>query len=83
MCTRARLVQADQTYPWSGMNHDPSAAPPPVQLTAGQPAYLEVSIDPAAHGEGGVGPITRMAYLKTASGQELEFELRAEVLPGH
>lgn len=82
MCTRARLVQAGQVSSWSGMNHDPSAPPQPIRLKAGQAAYLEVSIDPAAHGESGIGPITRVAYLKTASGQQLEFELRAEVT-GH
>ncbi len=47
-----------------------------------QPAYLEARIDPAAHGEGGLGKITRVVYLKTAGGQEMEFELHAEIVHG-
>jgi hypothetical protein len=75
-------VQAEQTFPWSGMNHDRSTKPQPVRLAADRPTYLEVSIDPAAHGAGGLGPITRLVSLKTGSGQELEFELHAQVVQG-
>jgi hypothetical protein len=82
MCTSARLVQADRASNWSGMSHDPSAPPEQVRLWPGQPTYLEARIDPAAHGEGGLGKITRVVYLKTAGGQELEFELQAEVVHG-
>ena len=82
MCTSARLVQAEMQSNWSGMSHDPSAPPAQVRLLPNQPAYLEVRIDPAAHGEGGLGKITRVVYLKTADGRELEFELHAEVVPG-
>jgi hypothetical protein len=64
------------------MSHDPSAPPEQFRLLPSQPAYLEARIDPAAHGEGGLGKITRVVYLKTAGGQELEFELQAEVVHG-
>ena len=49
-------------------------------LEPDQPAYLEVSIDPAAHGDAALGPIMRMVTLRTAGGQALEFELRAKVV---
>ncbi len=56
--------------------------PPPanVRLAAGQPTYLEVSIDPAAHGEAGLGPIARAVFLRTADGQDLRFDLTATVV---
>ena len=82
MCTSARLVQADRASNWSGMSHDPAAPQEQFRLLPNQPAYLEARIDPAAHGEGGLGKITRVVYLKTAGGQELEFELHADVVPG-
>jgi hypothetical protein len=50
-----------------------------VALTPDVPAYVEVSIDPAAHGDAGIGPITRMVAIKTATGQELQFTLKATV----
>jgi hypothetical protein len=42
------------------MSHDPSAPPSQFRLLPGQPTYLEARIDPAAHGEGGLGKITRV-----------------------
>ena len=79
MCTRARLVQADPISDWLGMSHDGAAATIAVALTPNTPAYVEISIDPAAHGPGGAGPWTRMVALKTATGQELEFTVKALV----
>jgi hypothetical protein len=82
MCTSARLVQADRASNWSGMSHGSSDPQEQFRLLPNQPAYLEARIDPAAHGEGGLGKITRMVYLKTAGGQELGFELHAEIVQG-
>lgn len=80
MCTQARLVQAGQVSDWLGMSHD--GAPPALRipLRAGQPATLEVRIDPAAHGDAGLGPIERGVRVVTAGGQALEFVLRAQVV---
>jgi hypothetical protein len=79
MCTRARLVQADQTSEWLGMTHGGEQAPINVTLEPNTPAYVEISIDPAAHGPAGAGPWTRMVALKTATGQEVEFTVQAMV----
>jgi hypothetical protein len=38
-----------------------------------------VTIDPAAHGPGGGGPIERGVALKTSTGQTIQFSLRATV----
>ena len=82
MCTKARLVQADQTSDWLGMSHAPGVpAPINVELQPAVPAYVEIAIDPAAHGPNGVGPIGRMVTIQTASGQELTFTLKAQVEP--
>lgn len=80
MCTKARLVQAGHTSDWYGMDHSngPVVASN-IRLAANQPAYLEVTIDPAAHGPNGIGPIQRGVTLKTAGGQELTFDLHAQI----
>ncbi|MHB1134279.1 MAG: hypothetical protein ACYC4L_18065 [Chloroflexota bacterium] len=54
-----------------------NAAPLPVNMTLreGVPAYLEVTVDPTAHGPQGVGPIRRGITLKHAGGRELSFEV--------
>lgn len=81
MCTRARLVQAGKASAWFGMPM-PNAPVPPANmpLAADQPAYLEVTIDPAAHGEAGLGRIRRGVVLETAGGEVVRFELVAEVV---
>lgn len=61
------------------MSHEAGARKPDIKLVAGQPAYLEVRIDPAAHGEGGIGPWQRGVAVTTAGGQSLEFLLTANV----
>ncbi|MHB1415308.1 MAG: hypothetical protein ACYC1C_08650 [Chloroflexota bacterium] len=54
--------------------------PADFDLQPGQPAHLEVTIDPAAHGENGLGPIERMVRLTTTEGQTIEFTLTANVV---
>lgn len=75
MCTRARLVQGAQVSEWFGMPMNGPTFPTNIRLAGGQPAYLEVEIDPAAHDEAGLGPLMRGVVLQTASNQELQFEL--------
>jgi hypothetical protein len=73
-------VQANNTSDWFGMVHERGAQKPSITLVSGQPAYLEVRIDPAAHGESGIGPWQRGVAVSTASGQRLEFILTANVV---
>lgn len=79
MCTKARLVQAEKVSEWFGMSHGNTRPKINVPLEPDRPAYLEVSVDPAAHGEAGLGPIQRGIMLKTAGGQELQFVVSATV----
>jgi hypothetical protein len=60
--------------------HDPLSTGPNFKLNPNQPAYLEVSIDPAAHGEKGLGPIKRGVNMQTLGEQNLKFELTAQVV---
>jgi hypothetical protein len=80
MCTRARLVQAGSASEWFGMTHGEGTRPD-ILLQEGEPAILEIAVDPAAHGEAGLGPIQRMIWLGTSAGQQLQFDVTARVVP--
>ena len=83
MCTKARLVQAGKTSEWFGMPMGDGPSPAvDFKLVPNQSAYLEVSIDPAAHGEAGIGPIQRGVSLLTATGQGLQFQLSGIIVRG-
>ena len=61
------------------MEHTSGAPKANINLAGGQPAYLEVRIDPAAHGEAGISLWQRGVAVSTAGGQRLEFVLTANV----
>lgn len=73
-------MQGAQTSVWFGVARS-DTPPANLRLASDEPAYLEVSFDPAAHGERGLGQVQRGVLLKTASGQELRFEVTAHVVP--
>ena len=73
-------MQADRQTDWFGMTHDGPSGVVSFDLEAGEPAYLEASIDPAAHGLDAIGPIERGVGVKLASGQTLEFNLKANLV---
>jgi hypothetical protein len=82
MCTLGRLVQAGKTSEWFGMDHgNASQRPLNMRLTGGKPAHLEVTIDPAAHGPAGIGPVQRVVIVTTAGGERIPFTVLAEVTP--
>jgi hypothetical protein len=62
------------------MSHTDPAQTIRFPLRGSQPATLEVTIDPAAHGEAGLGSLERGVRVVTAGGQALEFILRAQVV---
>jgi hypothetical protein len=62
------------------MSHTGLVQPVRFALQSSRPATLEVTIDPAAHGEAGLGSIERGVSVATAGGQTLEFVLRAQVV---
>ncbi|MDE3113615.1 MAG: hypothetical protein KGN00_05560 [Chloroflexota bacterium] len=68
-------MQAGKTSPWAGMGHEIQKWST-WRLAPGA-AMLEVTIDPAAHGDDAVGPLSRGVYLMTSAGKELDFELKA------
>lgn len=81
MCTKARVVQGEQVSGWFGMTHGGLPQVVSVPLKPGVPAYLEVEMDPAAHGPAGVGAVERGVIVETAGGQELQFVLAANITP--
>lgn len=50
------------------------------KLVPNEPAYLEVTVDPAAHGEAGLGPLTRRVTMQTAGGQQFSFDLTGVIV---
>jgi hypothetical protein len=81
MCTSARLVQADEASEWYGMSHRSSPVPAAnIELAEGEMVYLEVTVDPAAHGLDGLGEVQRAVMVETAGGQTFQFLMTANVV---
>ncbi len=81
MCTLARLVQGGTVSEWYSMPMQNGSVPSPkVRLRSGEPAYLEVTINPAAHGNAGLGLLQRSVLLETEGGQRIQFDLTGDVV---
>jgi Protein of unknown function (DUF1573) len=82
MCTAAYFVEPDGNksgpFGMPGMGFVPKLNK---TIKAGQSAGVEVVYDPNAHGPAGVGMIDRFIYLEDASGNKLQFEIKANVTP--
>ena len=50
------------------------------KIAPGEPAYLEVTVDPTAHGEQGIGPFRRGITVTTVDGQQLDFVLSGNIV---
>lgn len=72
-------MQADRQTDWFGLTHDGPNTTVSFDLKAGVPAYLEVKIDPAAHGPDAIGPIERGVSVNLAGGQVFTVDLTANV----
>lgn len=82
MCTAAYFIQLDgeKSGPFGmpGMGFVPKLNK---TIKDGESASVEVVYDPNAHGPAGVGKIDRFVYLEDASGNKLQFEIKANVIP--
>lgn len=78
-CTTARLILGDERSPAFSMHTKSRYV---FEVPPGETAQLEVEFDPAFHGPGGVGPITRQVTVATndASQPELQFTTTANVI---
>ena len=74
-CATARLAQGNRTSPWVGISSQASEQFESLQLVPFQPAYLEVSIDPSAHGRNSEVALKHTVQVKTADGQVLSFDV--------
>ncbi len=81
MCTEARLVQGGKASEWAGHGTiDETEGDFSFRVEPGQPAYLEVTIDPTAHGPKGVGPFLRYIIVTTSEGQDLQFTMTGTIV---
>jgi len=82
MCTSAYMESADGEekgpFGMEGMNYVPPANE---TIKVGESRDIRVVYDPNAHGPAGVGVIDRFVYLTDASGNTLQFEIKAVVTP--
>lgn len=78
MCTTAQLSFGDATSPAFGMH---TKSPYVMEVPPQETARLRVVFDPAFHGPGGVGPISRQVSVATndPSNPKLDFALTAMV----
>lgn len=78
MCTTAQLILGDTVSPEFGMHSQSSYV---LDVPEGETATLKVVFDPAFHGPGGVGSITRQVTVATndPKNPELSFMLSALV----
>ena len=77
-CTTAQLKKGEEKSPLFGMHGKSDYI---LEISSGETAQVEVVYDPAFHGPGGVGPITRQITVQTndASNPELSFTVSANV----
>lgn len=79
MCTTAQLRTASQTSKKFAMHEKNSSV---FEVQPGETAQLLIEFDPAFHGPGGVGPITRTITMSTndAKNSTLTFNLTGNVI---
>lgn len=80
MCTTVRLRVGNKLSSEFGMHNSNSLWSE--KIASGETGYLEVAFDPAFHGPGGVGLITRAIYVLTSDpdNKDIEFLLMADVI---
>ncbi len=81
MCTRAYVESASGEKGPFGMEGMGYLPPANEVIKAGESRDIKVVYDPNAHGPAGVGTIDRFIYLTDASGNVLQFEIKAVVTP--
>jgi len=81
MCTTAYLEDSTGEKGPFGMEGMGYLPPANETIRAGESRNIKVVYDPNAHGPAGVGAIDRFVYLTDASGDTLQFEIKAVVTP--
>ncbi|KKR61498.1 hypothetical protein A2643_02285 [Candidatus Nomurabacteria bacterium RIFCSPHIGHO2_01_FULL_39_220] len=83
MCTNAYILDTDgkKRGPFGMPGHGGGITRANEIIKAGESRNIEVVYDPNAHGPAGVGMIDRFVYLEDASGNKLQFEIKANVTP--
>ncbi len=83
MCTNAYLIQqnGNKKGPFGMPGHGGAVSKVNELIKAGESREIEVVYDPNAHGPAGVGMVDRLVFLEDASGNKLQFEIKANVIP--
>lgn len=83
MCTNAFIVGADGSAkgPFGMPGHGGAVPPANETIKAGENRIIRVVYNPNAHGPAGVGRIDRTITLTDASGNGLQFRIKANVTP--
>ena len=83
MCTNAYILNSGGSRKGLfGMpGHGGAATRANEIVKAGESVGIEVVYDPNAHGPAGVGAIDRFVYLEDENGNNLQFEIKANVTP--
>lgn len=83
MCTNAFIVAQDGNTkgPFGMAGHGGSVPPANETIKAGESRVIRVVFNPNAHGPAGVGPTNRFITLTDTSGNALQLEIKANVIP--
>lgn len=83
MCTTALIISPDGSIkgPFGMAGHGGSVPPANEIIKVGENRVIRVVFNPNAHGPAGVGPIDRFITLTDTSGNALQLEIKANVIP--
>lgn len=81
MCTTSVLQKGDRKFGPYGMPGHGFIPKMNAQVDPGEEVSVDVTFDPAAHGPAGVGFIQRAVILENNAGENMEFEISANVKP--
>ena len=83
MCTTALIISPDGSIkgPFGMAGHGGSVPPANETIKAGESRVIRVVFNPNAHGPAGVGPTNRFITLTDTSGNALQLEIKANVIP--
>ena len=81
MCTTSVLQNGEKKFGPYGMPGHGFIPKMNAVVDSGEEVLVDVTFDPAAHGPAGVGTIQRVVILENSAGENMEFQISANVTP--
>ena len=81
MCTTSVLQKGEKRFGPYGMPGHGFIPKMNAVVDSGEEVLVDVTFDPAAHGPAGVGTIQRVVILENSAGENMEFQISANVTP--